>query len=905
MEAIILNAAVILGFEITKDMYRKLKDDSPRGGLADIKLSMGNHTEAYREVESPNIVRNIAKSSVEFNESTNELNSHFFYTNNNIVTKQLLGGGEYVFAFDSIPDMFETLSVWNYVLATEKPNIKRSSTIYLLDPHPAPIHLSHMDFLACFNAVTIVNHSQAKQMLSISSVKIHKGCSVKFEHLTLSHSNIEVTDGGCAYLHKCIVGTTAPELDDTSTTLTHDWRKDSGKVIFRECIMSPPTANKTWKPTLGRKKNDSQSILIDGITTVPSRKERTTASTAQQQQAVARRVETAQDCSFGDDELSEEFLMYLTAGNTNSNKFVGKKNSSRDEAPCDEYRKNPGKNNNNNGSLDGMTSRTNSAQQQPSSASNDLPSNSVTEPNKPTRPWVPIIMTDAQREAAKQFREKLLAHKLQDDARRQKESEEYATIDKMRHERVAVIKEEKVNTGQEATGHLDDSTMQISVSCGGTTTTHRARPQTVFADFMLQYAERTGIPVDGYIFIFRGKQLQRESHLTCAEHGLHHNSHLHLIFQQVRPSSIPTPPSSGSYPPNTTNQKQWQQWQQQQQQQQPFPGQKQKPHQQELHFKYAKQMEGKSDGDEAVPASIRQIKRLTLIKWALQPPNLNTLRPISHLITTIHSAMPPAFGVGAHEYFAKFTPITKQEVITDNQPDKKKLEEAVHKIRYFLQTDHLPNDLSSDQVFVARLLLDIVNDSLEEFQKHKDEQVRPSSIPTPPSSGTTNQQQWQQWQQQQQEEQPFPGQKQKPHQQELPFKYAKQMEGKSDGDEAVPASIRHIKRLILINWALQPPNLNTLRPISHLITTIHSAMPPAFGVGAHEYFAKFTPITIKQEVITGNQPDKKKLEEAVHKIRYFLQTDHLPNDLSSDQVFVARLLLDIVNDSWRNHIIFF
>ena len=97
---------------------------------------------------------------------------------------------------------------------------------------------------------------------------------------------------------------------------------------------------------------------------------------------------------------------------------------------------------------------------------------------------------------------------------------------------VAIIKEEKVNTGQETTGHLVDTTMEISVKAlNGTTTTHRVRPQTVFADFMLQYAEQTGIPVDQQRHIFRGKQLQLERHLTCAEHGLRHNSHLQLILK--------------------------------------------------------------------------------------------------------------------------------------------------------------------------------------------------------------------------------------------------------------------------------------------------------------------------------------------------------------------------------------
>ncbi len=124
MEAIIINAAFCLGIEITKEIYQKLKNDSSRGGLADIKLSMGNHTEAYREVESPNIVYKIAKSSVEFDESTNELHTHFFYTNNNIVTKQLLGGK--YFAFASILDMFDTISTWNYTLTTQASKMKRN-----------------------------------------------------------------------------------------------------------------------------------------------------------------------------------------------------------------------------------------------------------------------------------------------------------------------------------------------------------------------------------------------------------------------------------------------------------------------------------------------------------------------------------------------------------------------------------------------------------------------------------------------------------------------------------------------------------------------------------------------------------------------------------------------------------
>ena len=138
----------------------------------------------------------------------------------------------------------------------------------------------------------------------------------------------------------------------------------------------------------------------------------------------------------------------------------------------------------------------------------------------------------------------------------------------------------------------------------------------------------------------------------------------------------------------------------------------------------AKQMEEKNNEEEQSACTV-QIKRSILINWALQPPNLNVLRPIDQLITTIHTAMPPAFGVAAHAYFSKFTPITQNELVVSaamgNHPDETKLKKAVRKVRVFLHPDKLPRDLSADQQFTARMLWDITSDSWEEFQKHKDE----------------------------------------------------------------------------------------------------------------------------------------------------------------------------------------
>jgi hypothetical protein len=241
--------------------------------------------------------------------------------------------------------------------------------------------------------------------------------------------------------------------------------------------------------------------------------------------------------------------------------------------------------------------------------------------------------------------------------------------------------------------------------------------------------------------------------------------------QQQQRTHIPTPPSSGSAPfHHQQQQQQWgqpqqyHQWQQQQQhpqqhaqyQQQAYATQQsqqsQNPHfnqnvhhqgggYQQSHFqqqqpqqqqqqqqhasdsKYAKQMYEKSDEEQS--AANIQIKRSILINWALLPPNLNALRPIDQLITSIHTAMPPAFGVPGHNYFAKFTPISHSELVVSaamgNHPDENKLKKAVRKVRVFLHPDKLPRDLSSEQSFMARMLWDITSDSWEEFLKHKDE----------------------------------------------------------------------------------------------------------------------------------------------------------------------------------------
>eukprot|EP00531_Pseudo-nitzschia_arenysensis_P017163 CAMPEP_0116156946 /NCGR_PEP_ID=MMETSP0329-20121206/23091_1 /TAXON_ID=697910 /ORGANISM="Pseudo-nitzschia arenysensis, Strain B593" /LENGTH=1122 /DNA_ID=CAMNT_0003654039 /DNA_START=179 /DNA_END=3547 /DNA_ORIENTATION=- len=188
------------------------------------------------------------------------------------------------------------------------------------------------------------------------------------------------------------------------------------------------------------------------------------------------------------------------------------------------------------------------------------------------------------------------------------------------------------------------------------------------------------------------------------------------------------------YPPQQWQQQQQQHHHPQQQQQQhrpppqhapqarhtpPPPQQQQQRQHSGADNKYAK-MASQSDDDGQ--AAITKIKHSILIQWALQPPQLQMLRPIAALVTTIHTVYPPALGVKGHEYFKKWKPISREELAGANGlPEEAKLKKAVRKIRFFLHPDKLPHDLDEEQKFTVKMLWDITNDSWEEYQKHKED----------------------------------------------------------------------------------------------------------------------------------------------------------------------------------------
>ena len=143
------------------------------------------------------------------------------------------------------------------------------------------------------------------------------------------------------------------------------------------------------------------------------------------------------------------------------------------------------------------------------------------------------------------------------------------------------------------------------------------------------------------------------------------------------------------------------------------------------------------------------------------------------------------------------------------------------------------------------------------------------------------QQQQQQWHQQQQTrpqapppQQPRP-QAPPPQQQQnasaASAKYAKMANQTNDG-QAMETKIKHG---ILIQWALQPPQMQMLRSIDVLISSIQNIFPPALGVPAHDYFGKWKPVARKDVTGDSGMPDEDKLKKAVKRLRFFLREFNL------------------------------
>ena len=120
----------------------------------------------------------------------------------------------------------------------------------------------------------------------------------------------------------------------------------------------------------------------------------------------------------------------------------------------------------------------------------------------------------------------------------------------------------------------------------------------------------------------------------------------------------------------------------------------------------------------------------------------------------------------------------------------------------------------------------------------------------------------------------------------------------SDDDDQ--SALSDLKRKIIVEWALQPPEMQGLRPIDGLLTSIQTVYPPANNLPAHDYFGGWKAVS-DCELREGQALDEKKLSKAVRKLRFFLHPDKLPRDLTDEQQFVCKLLWDITNDAWADY----
>lgn len=106
-----------------------------------------------------------------------------------------------------------------------------------------------------------------------------------------------------------------------------------------------------------------------------------------------------------------------------------------------------------------------------------------------------------------------------------------------------------------------------------------------------------------------------------------------------------------------------------------------------------------------------------------------------------------------------------------------------------------------------------------------------------------------------------------------------------------------LKQSILREWALIPPAMQALRPIEHLIVTVHEVFPPRFGVPVHAHFSTWTAVPVSALWTDGSRLDEKALKKKLRNFKVFLHPDKLPNDFTDSQSFVCKLLWDVIQDA--------
>ena len=125
--------------------------------------------------------------------------------------------------------------------------------------------------------------------------------------------------------------------------------------------------------------------------------------------------------------------------------------------------------------------------------------------------------------------------------------------------------------------------------------------------------------------------------------------------------------------------------------------------------------------------------------------------------------------------------------------------------------------------------------------------------------------------------------------------------GDDDVGDMDETKFTDLKRKIIVGWALQPPQMASLRPIDQLLQSIQAVYPPCYDVPAHSYFDGWQEIKHQDLLGASGALDEKKLSKAVRKLRFFLHPDKLPRDLTDKHHFMCKLLWDVTNDAWEDY----
>ena len=219
--------------------------------LGDLNNHLRAIGENFLEAETLDIVRAWTRginSSVILDKSDGKLTAYFFYTSNNSIQRQLSMNG--YFAYDSLSELWRAVYIWNslyheahqnnpldhpdteaqrqtqeflrrrhyegspeeYLKDFNVDNLEqfdqRKTKIFLIDPSPTEVTLPPLEFAEILKDVEVINHSRATDLIRIESVRVHAGCSVKFDYFTVCAVDRE--HHGNATFKKCKIGWKLP-----------------------------------------------------------------------------------------------------------------------------------------------------------------------------------------------------------------------------------------------------------------------------------------------------------------------------------------------------------------------------------------------------------------------------------------------------------------------------------------------------------------------------------------------------------------------------------------------------------------------------------------------------------------------------------------------------------------------